>query len=152
MADMPQRIGRLFIPERWVNILGRTFAQREHTPVLRIGTRTWDRWHLGRLGCPHPVAAATLNRVVTELRITTLAGLADQIQTIGLYRGVGTTAYALALAVLREGGFDLNAVHANDVTYITLKQRARKTIAQQQLRKRRPRRAGPPSEQKDATT
>lgn len=148
---MADRIGRLFVPEKWVGILGQSYATREHVPVLTIGKRTWDRWHLGRLGCPHPVAAASLNRVVTELRISSLASLAEQLHTIGLFKGIGTTAYALALAVLQEGGFNLVEVHGEDVTYSTLKVRARNAAVRERKQRKRPRRAGPPSDTKDAT-
>lgn len=148
MADAPPpRIGKLFVPERWTNILGSTFAKQEHLAILTIGSLRWDRWHLGRLGCPHPVAAQTLNRVCQELRITTLAGLAKNIREIGNYKGIGTTAYALALAILGEHNYDLNAVHSEERTYITLKARARRAAAKQPKKIRR--RAGPPSQEKD---
>ena len=151
MSDAPPRIGKLFVPERWTSILGTTYAKREHLAVLIIGTHRWDRWHLGRLGCPHPVAAASLNRVVQELGITTLAGLARQVRQIGNYKGIGTTAYALALAILGEHGFDLDAVHNEDVTYITIKGRARRQAVKDKRQRKKPRRAGPPSDTKDAT-
>jgi len=148
---MPDSDARLFEPNQWTNILGVTYAKHEHAAVLTIGNRTWDRWHLGRLGCPHPVAAAMLNRVVKALGITTLKGLAAHIRVIGNYKGVGTTCYALALAVLKEAGFDLNRVHSEDRTFVTIKAKARQLAAKQAHRKRRPRRAGPPSEMRDAT-
>ena len=151
MADAAPRIGRLFIPEKYTNILGVTFAKREHAALLTIGSHTWDRWHLGRLGCPHPVAAATLHRVCRELGIITLPGLAKNIRSIGAFKGIGTTCYALALAILGEHGFDINAVHDEERSFITIKAKARKIIGKTQ-RKRRQRRAGPPSESKDATT
>lgn len=113
-------------PSDFVGIVGRTFAQREHAPLLVIGRHRWDRWQLGRLGCPHPVAAAALHRVVRELRITTLAGLAAHASEIGRYRGLGVTAYWTVLAILRSAGYDIRQVHGEDVTYLTLKARGRR--------------------------
>jgi hypothetical protein len=147
----PARDVGLFRPEQWTNILGATFAKHEHTSILTIGPHTWDRWHLGRLGCPHPVAAASLHRVCQELRITSLNGLAKQIREIGNYKGIGTTAYALALAILGENGFDINAVHDAEITYVTIKAKARRTALKQKADRKRLRRAGPPSQTKDAT-
>jgi len=147
MADpAAPRIGRLFVPDRWTDILGVTFAKREHIMILNIGTLHWDRWHLGRLGCPHPVAAQTLNRVCAEMRITSLASLKDHIREIGNYKGIGTTAYALALAILGEHGYNLTKVHNEERSYITIKNRARRVAQLPRQRKRKPRRAGPPSD------
>jgi len=150
MADpVAPRIGRLFIPDKWTDILGVTFAKHEHATLLAIGSLHWDRWHLGRLGCPHPVAALRLHAVCHELRITSLPQLKENIRQIGNYKGIGTTSYALALAILQEHGYNIKSVHADDVSYITIKQRARKVIAKQQKQRKRPRRAGPPSDEKD---
>ena len=145
------RIGRVLSPDKYTNILGLSFAKHEHMAVLTIGNRTWDRWHLGRLGCPHPVAAASLNRVCRELRITSLPGLKNNIRELGNYKGIGTTAYALALAILGEANYDINAVHDADITYVTIKQKARRRAVLEKKQKRI-RRAGPPSQVKDATT
>ena len=78
-------------PADYVAIVGSTFAKHDHTPLLVIGRHKWDRWSLGRLGCPHPVAAAALNRVIQELRINSLSDLARNIHQIGAYRGLGVT-------------------------------------------------------------
>jgi FXSXX-COOH protein len=130
-------------PADYVSIVGTTFAKHEHAPVLAFGRHAWTRLDLGRLGVPHTVAAAQLNRVCAELRITTIAGLAEHAAEVGRYKGCGVTTYWLVLAILRSHGYDVKAVHGEEVTYVTLKQRARKAIKE---RKRKPRRAGPPSE------
>lgn len=135
-------------PSEYTTILGSTFVKREHTPLLQIGSLAWDRWALGRLGCAHPVAALRLNRVVQELRIRTIEGLAREIHTIGNYKGLGVTAYWTVLAILREQGFDPDAVHGESVTFSTLKTRAIKATRRRATK--RPRRAGPPSESAEA--
>lgn len=124
--DTARSRSRVVDPNDYVQIVGRTFATHEHAPVLTIGRHTFDRWRLGRLGCPHPVAAATLNRVLRELRITTFDGLARHANEIGKYKKIGVTAYWLMLAILREHGYDVAKVHGENVTYLTLKRRGRK--------------------------
>jgi hypothetical protein len=138
-------MARAFVadPTHLTAILGTTFAKHEHIPILTIGEWHYDRWALGRLGCPHAMAASRLHRVCQELRIRTLEGLAREIHTIGAYKGLGVTAYYIALAILAEHGFDPVEVHNDPVTFATLKTRATKT---QKRSTRKPRRAGPPSD------
>lgn len=140
---------RIADPGDYVAIVGQSFLKHERAPLLQIGTRTWSRWSLGRLGCPHPMAAAALNRVMRELRITSLHGLAAKIHDVGNYKGLGVTAYWVVLAILREAGFNVEEVHGESVGYETLKQRARKVAQKDALARiprHRRRRAGPPSD------
>jgi len=133
--------GRVFInPTDYAHIVGQTFAKREHQPVLTIGSHHWDRWMLGRLGCPHPVAASNLNRIIQQLEITSLAELATRIHEVGTFKGMGHTAYWTCLSILREGGWEPNAVHDSPVTFSALKARALKAERQQQQAQRRQRR------------
>jgi hypothetical protein len=131
-------------PATYVSILGATFVKRSHLPLLQIGSLTWDRWALGRLGVPHPMAAAKLNQVIQELRIRSIEGLANALHEIGNYKGCGVTVYFACLAILREQGYDPEKLHGEDVTYSTLKTRATKAAKKRPAK--RPRRAGPPSE------
>jgi hypothetical protein len=119
---MPKQKGAIVAdPAAHIQILGKGFATRDHAPVLVIGKYSWNRWSLGRLGCPHPVAAANLNRVVQQLGITTLNNLADRAHEIGTFTGLGVTAYWTVLAILESAGYDVQRVHAADVTYHTMK-------------------------------
>lgn len=130
--------GRTFVdPNGYVQIVGRAFARQEHAPLLIIGDRVWNRWSLGRLGCPHPVAAANLNRVIQQMKIQTLADLAARAHEIGTFKGLGVTAYWTVLAILRDAGFNVKTVHGTDVSYATVKQRA----IRQEERPRRTRRS-----------
>ena len=104
--------------------MGTTFVKRERQAVLQIGQLTWNRWSLGRLGCPHPMAAANLHRVIQTLKIASLEDLAARIHEIGTYEGCGVTAYWTCLAILREQGYDVEKVHAADVSYAALKKHA----------------------------
>lgn len=131
-----------FDPNHYLNIFGLTFAKHERAPLLSIGNQHWNRWTLGRLGCPHPVAAATLNRVIQHLKITTIAELREHAAEIATYKGCGITVYSLVIAIVRDAGHDPLKVHTADVTYTTLKQRAmREERAAEPRRKRRKGRA-----------
>jgi hypothetical protein len=136
-------------PADYAAIVGQTFVKHERAPLLVIGKFSWTRWSLGRLGVPHPMAAASLNRVVQELRITTLAGLAEHARELGSYKGIGVTAYWTILAILREAGYDVEEIHGEEVTYATVKIRQRKEQQRNRPRLRKARRAGPPSEPDD---
>ena len=93
-------------------ILGSTFVKASQRPILVIGDRSWSRYDLARLGAPHPAAAATLHRLVQQLGIAKLADLPSYLAEIGLYKGVGITAYWVALALLRSAGHDPAKLHA----------------------------------------
>lgn len=124
-------------PAHYVAIVGQTFVKRERQPILQIGGQTWDRWSLGRLGCPHPKAAAELNRVIAQLQITSLGQLADRAHEIGAYKGIGVTAYYTILAILREAGYDGISVHGSDITFATEKRQSRKHAKRDRRRLRR---------------
>jgi hypothetical protein len=151
MNGSTPRISHVFDPNRWTNILGIGFARHEHRDLLVIGAKRWDYYHLCRLGCGHAISAGVVTRVCKEMGITTLAGLAKHIREIGNFKGVGTVAYALMLAILGEAGYDIDAVHGEDRTFISIKAQARRAVTKEQKKRKRPRRAGPPSEMKDAT-
>lgn len=136
-------------PADYVAVIGTTFAKHEHAYVVDHGAIRLTRRDLARLGFMHPRAAAEFNRVLGHLRIRTLAGLARHAGVIGAYRGIGTTTYWLVIALLTSNGYTVHAIHPEPVTHATLKARARK--AQQDQRKRKPRRAGPPSESASAS-
>jgi hypothetical protein len=114
-------------PADYAGIVGSGFVKRERQAVLAIGNLQWNRWSLGRLGCPHPMAAANLNRVIQSMKITTLQDLADRAHEIGSYQGIGVTAYWTILAILREQGFDVATVHGEDVSYHAVKAREMRT-------------------------
>jgi hypothetical protein len=146
-ANQPKRT--MVDPREYTAIIGQTFVKREYAPLLVIGKHAWTRYSLGRLGVPHPVAASSLNRVCQELRITTLPALAENARQLGAFKGLGVTAYWTVLAILREAGYDVEEIHGEDVTYDTLKMRAKRDQQRRQPRLRKARRAGPPSESAD---
>jgi len=123
-------------PEAYVDIVGQTFIKHERRPVLQIGTRTWDLLALAAARCPHPKSAAALNRLIQQLRITSLRDLADRLHEILLFRGVGVTTYWTALAILRDNGFSVRKVHGAEVSCLTLKAREAKKTGERKRRKK----------------
>lgn len=139
-------------PGDYVGIVGRSFLQHERAPVLVIGPHEWSRYRLGLLGCPHPKAAAALNRVIQTLSITSISGLAKHAREIGSYKDIGVTAYWLVLAILKDAGWDVLEVHGEAVSHATIKARARKIAQRERPRlRKKARRAGPPSEAAEAS-
>jgi hypothetical protein len=130
----------IFRPDDYAKIMGATFIKHEHQPLLTIGSLHFDRWHLGSIGCPHPVAAIRLNRVIQTLKITSLSELAARIDEVRVYGGLGITAYAVVLTILQEAGYEPLLVHSSDVTYGALKTRALKLAEKDSPRRRRRRR------------
>jgi len=121
-----------------VGILGQTFVKHERQALLVIGHMQWDRWALGRLGCPHPMAASKLNRVVQQLGIRNLSDLAARAHEIGTYKGIGVTTYWLILAILEHEGYEVQKVHGEDEgSYHAMKARAIKEANAAKPRKRR---------------
>lgn len=142
MAETSHRI-KPIDPGDYSAIVGASFVKRERNAVLTIGARSWSRYTLGRLGCPHPAAAASVNRAIQQLEITSMRALADRIREIGNLKGLGVTAYWLVLAILRESGYSIEDVHSETVTYDTIKKRSKKV--EQRGKRRLRKRAGPPS-------
>lgn len=138
-------------PVDYVGILGKTFVTNEHGTLLEIGSLRYNRWSLGRLGCPHPSAAIKLNRVCRDLGVKTIAQLAKAAPQIGRYKGLGVTCYWVVLAILDEAGYDPVDVHGGEEspTYATMKRKALMVDKAKNPRLRK-RRAGPPSESAEA--
>jgi hypothetical protein len=143
MKDIKQPSKNGYVdPADYASIVGQTFVKHEHAPVLTIGSLTWNRYTLGRLGCPHPVAAARLNKVVQQLEITSLSDLATRAQEIGAYEGCGVTVYWTVIAMLRNAGYKVEEVHGTDVTFQTMQKRERKLSAGVKPRRKRTKKAG----------
>jgi len=107
-------------PQAFQKIVGSTFSKAEHRAVIAIGTRTWSKWDLGRLGCPHPAAATRVARMVAQLQIKTAREFIDRAHEFGGYKSMGVTCYWLVLALCSELGADIEAVHGTDRSFHTI--------------------------------
>jgi len=120
-------------PSDYRQIFGLTFCRYEHRALIVVGkgkdAREFSRWELGLLGVPHAQAATSLNRVIQHLRIRSMDDLASQAHTLGNWKGLGVTAYAVLLAILKSAGYDVQQVHETDVSYQAMKRRAMKDEA-----------------------
>lgn len=98
-------------------IVGATFAKAEKRPIVVLGKRQWNKWELGRLGCPHPSAAAKVNAMIQALGIKTPAEFVNRAQEFGGFKGLGVTAYWVALAIAQECGGDIDEVHGERASF-----------------------------------
>ena len=105
---------RAIDPRAYQQIVGATFANYDHRPLIVIGNRQWNRWHLGRLGCPHAAAAARVNRIIKTLDIKTTKEFIALAPTFREYKDVGVTSYWVVLALLHDLGEDIEEAHGED--------------------------------------
>ena len=111
-------------PADYRPILGATFAQAEHRAIITIGGRSWSKWQLGRIGCPHPAAAARVARMVKQLGITTAAQFLERAHEFGRFKTMGVTCYWTVLALARDLGADIATVHGDPRSFATIHHRA----------------------------
>lgn len=114
-------------PRAYPKILGSTFGKSEHLPVITIGNRAWSKWDLGRIGCPHPAAAARVARALTQLGITTREEFLDRAHELGRLRTIGVTCYWTVLALARELGADVERTHGAERSFHAIHTQALKT-------------------------
>ncbi len=107
-------------------IVGATFAKAEHHPLVVIGKKQWNKWQLGRIGCPHPSAAVRVNRMIQQLGIKTPAEFLQRAHEFGGFKGLGVTCYWTALALAHDLGGDIDSVHADDHSFHSVHRRALK--------------------------
>lgn len=104
-------------PLAYSGILGSTFANHDHQPLITIGSRSWTRWQLGRLGCPHPAAATRIQRVLETLQIKTPAEFVKRASEFGRFEKVGVTCYWVVLALVADCGGDIETAHGEEKSF-----------------------------------
>lgn len=110
-------------------IVGATFAKAEHRPLVTIGKRSWDKWQLGRIGCPHPGAAVRVQRVITALGIKSIPEFLAHASDFGRYKDLGVTSYWTVLALAQDCGADIEHVHGSDQSFSSIHTKALKNGA-----------------------
>jgi hypothetical protein len=113
-------------PEAHQKIVGSTFARAEHKAIVTIGKRSWSKWDLGRIGCPHPSAAVRVQRLITALDIRTPAQFLERAHEFGKFKDLGVVSYWTVLALARDLGGDIEEVHGEDVSFHAIHNRALK--------------------------
>jgi len=115
-------------PDRYGTILGATFLKQHSGPILKIGAKTWTRYELGALGCPHLFAARLLDGVVQQMKITSVKQLASVTDEIALLEGVGATVLYLILAICDQANIGADSCYHENVTLQSLKTRRRNSL------------------------
>ena len=123
-------------PQAFQKIVGSTFSKAEHRAVIAIGNRTWSKWDLGRLGCPHPAAATRVARMVAQLQIKTAKEFIDRAHEFGEYKSLGVTCYWLVLALASDLGADIEQAHGSDRSFYTIHRLALKPDTPKKRRRR----------------
>lgn len=109
-----KRSYRAIDPSAYQQIVGATFANHDHRPLIVIGDRQWNRWQLGCLGCPHPAAAVRVNRVIKTLQINSVSEFLALAPTFGEYKDLGVTSYWVVLALIHDLGHRIETFHGKD--------------------------------------
>jgi hypothetical protein len=113
-------------PAAYQKIVGATFTKAEHKPIVTIGRRSWSKWDLGRIGCPHPSAAVRVQRLISALDIKTPAQFIERAHEFGKFKDLGVVSYWTVLALARDLGGDIEEVHGEDVSFHAIHSRALK--------------------------
>ena len=124
-------------PNDYRSIVGATFSQAEHRAVITIGGRSWSKWQLGRIGCPHPAAAARVARMVQQLGIKTAREFLDRAHEFGEFKTMGVTCYWTVLALARDLGAAIETVHNDARSFATIHRHALKSDTSEPRRRRR---------------
>lgn len=124
-------------PQAYTKILGSTFGKAEHRSLITIGNRSWSKWELGRIGCPHPAAAVRVARMIAQLEIRTTKDFLSRAHEFGGFKGQGVTCYWTVLALARDLGAEIEAVHGDARSFHAIHTKALKADNPKQLRRRR---------------
>lgn len=127
-------------PQAYTKILGSTFSKAEHRALITIGNRSWSKWDLGRLGCPHPAAATRVSRLIRQLEIRTVKEFLDRAHEFGGYKSLGVTCYWTVLALAKDLGAEIEAVHGSDQSFHTIHSNALKAEQTPKPKRRKGRR------------
>lgn len=114
-------------PRAYTQIVGSTFGNQEHRPLITIGARSWSKWQLGRIGCPHPAAAVRVAQMMKRLGISTPAEFLARAHEFGRYKTLGVTCYWTVLALARDLGGDIEQVHGDDRSFHSIHTQALKS-------------------------
>jgi hypothetical protein len=135
---MTRRSSSPLDPRAYQKIVGSTFGNAEHRPLITVGNRSWSKWDLGRLGCPHPAAATRVARMIAQLEITTAKQFIERAHEFGGFKQMGVTCYWTVLAIARDLGAEIDTVHGDARSFHAIHRKA--LLADTDNRKQRRRR------------
>ena len=115
-------------PGQYPSIFGKNFANRNNGTIVQIGARTYDRYDLGAIGCPHTQSARTLDRVLKQLGVLSIEDLVEHFSPedfVGI-KGFRVTAFYALTCILRDAKVNLRSFYQSKVTVDTLATNTRK--------------------------
>lgn len=113
---------RISDPHDYPAIFGTNFAKRNGVPIIVIGQRSYNRYELGMMGCPHTQAAREVNRVLHQLNAKSLEDVARRFSPSDFaVKGFGVTAFYVLTCLLQDAGLSLKQFYQEKVTWDTLK-------------------------------
>ena len=116
-------------PTAYQKIVGATFCKMEHRPLIVIGKRSWSKLDLGRIQCPHPMAAKRIQTAIQQLDIKNASQFIDRAHEFGRLKGMGVTTYWTVLAICHDLGADIEQVHGEESSFNAIHHRALKREA-----------------------
>jgi hypothetical protein len=135
MADTPDIASG--DPTSYQKIVGATFCKSEHRALIVIGKKSWSKLDLGRIYCPHPMAARRVQMAIQQLGITTPAQFIARAHEFGRLKHLGVTAYWTVLALCRDLGADIETVHGEQRSFHSIHTKALKRDAAPTTTRRR---------------
>lgn len=93
-------------PDEFGALLGSHFVTSQHEIVLSIGKLKYDKFQLGKIGIPQLKAARQLHLVLQRLSVNSPTELVRRLPDLASLKGIGTTTFYAAIAILRSEGWD----------------------------------------------
>jgi hypothetical protein len=119
-------------------IYGTNFVTRNTTPVVVIGSRSYSKYDLGQIGCPHINAARNLHKALQQLGARSLEDVAARFSPedfVGI-RGFRTTSFYALIALLEDAKIRVKDFYKAGVTVDTLATRSKKTRGRKDKKRR----------------
>lgn len=114
-------------PEDFPQIFGRDFVKRNGQNIIELGGRTYTKYKLGQIGCPHTNAARELARAFKELHVDRLEEVPLRYSPEDFVKlpNFGITAFYALTCLLRDARLDVKQFYKKKITVTTLQLHAR---------------------------
>lgn len=115
-------------PQDYPQIFGQHFAASANRPIVQVGHRSYTRYDLGRMGCPHIHAARALDTILKQLGVSSLEDLVKHYSPehfVGI-KGFGITTFYVLTCILTDARFRLKDFYTAKTTVLSLQSKVRK--------------------------
>lgn len=115
-------------PNDYPAIFGSDFAKRNRGTLVTLHGVNYDKYTLGRIGCPHPNAARRVNQALKDLGVISFTDLAKRFSPEDFVnlKGFGITAFYALTCMLRDQKIPVKEFYQSKVTVTTLQHNIRK--------------------------